>query len=56
MRKNNVYLTMKEKKELALSGKVVPVCIRGSKHKNDFIAKLRGTIFGEPLVKKKINL
>ena len=33
--KNNKYLTMKEKKELALEGKNVPVCVCKSK-KNAF--------------------
>lgn len=56
MKKNKVYLTMREKKALALSGKEVPVCIRGSKSKNYFIAKLRGTIFDGSLLRKKINL
>ncbi len=33
--KNNKYLTMKEKRELALAGKNVPVCVGKSK-KNAF--------------------
>lgn len=56
MKTNKVYLTMREKKEMALNGEVVPVCIRDSKHKNHFIAKLRGTIFDGSLAGKKINL
>lgn len=56
MKNKKVYLTMREKKEMALGGETVPVCVRGSKHKNHFIAKLRGTIFDGSLVEKKIKL
>lgn len=56
MKKKNVYLTMEEKRALALQGKKVPICIGNSRRKNSFIAKLRGTIFDGSLKNKKLNL
>ena len=56
MRKKTVYLTMDEKKELALNGKDVPICVGRFENKNSLIAKLRGTIFNDSLKNKNINL
>ena len=46
------YLTLDEKKELALSGKVVPICINVKSSKNGFIVKLRNIFDGS--LKNKI--
>lgn len=56
MRRENIYLTMEEKKVLALEGKDVPICVGRSTDKNTFIAKLRGTIFDGSLKNKKLSL
>lgn len=56
MRKKTTYLTMDEKKKLALSGKDVPICVGRSTSKNIFIAKLRGTIFDGSLKNKNLSL
>lgn len=41
-----VYLTMKEKGELAKKGMNVPVCFSGSSKKDSFIAKTRSIFDG----------
>lgn len=56
MRKRNTYLTMEEKKALALAGKEVPICVKGSSRKNSFIVKLRNCIFDGSLKNKKFNI
>ena len=56
MNKTNKYLTIQQKKELALSGKDVPICIRGTDLKNSFIAKIRGSIFDGSLKNKKLSI
>jgi len=56
MRKKNTYLTMEEKKDLALNGKAVPICINRTSQKNSFIAKIRGSIFDGSLNNKKFSI
>lgn len=56
MRKNEKYLTMAQKRELALKGERVPICVGNSNHKSSFIAKIRGAIFDDSLKNKRINL
>jgi hypothetical protein len=48
------YLTLEEKRELAIAGKCVPICI-GKSSKNGFIAKLR-CIFDGSLKNKTMRL
>ena len=48
------YLTLEEKRALALAGKRVPICI-GKSSKNGFIAKLR-CIFDDSLKNKTMQL
>ena len=54
-RVKNKYLTMEEKKELALRGERVPVCIGNSNQRNGFIAKIR-SIYDGSLKNKKLRL
>lgn len=56
MNKKDIYLTMEEKRALAINGKDVPICVGRTSNKNTFIAKLRGTIFDDSLKNKKIGL
>ena len=56
MKSKTVYLTIEEKRELALKGLRVPVCVGNSYQKKSFIAKLRGTIFDGSLKNKGIGL
>lgn len=56
MKKKVVYLTMEEKKMLALDGKDVPLCVGRTAKKNSFIAKIRGSIFDGSLKNKKLSL
>lgn len=56
MRFRKKYLTMQQKKEIALEKGYLPVCVSGTKRKNSFIAKLRGTIFSGDLKGKNIKL
>lgn len=56
MYKTNKYLTMQQKKDLALSGKDVPLCINGTNFKTQFIAKMRDSIFDDALKSKKFNI
>lgn len=51
----NKYLTLEEKRELALRGKSVPVCIGDSGNRNCFIAKIR-SIYDGFLKNKKFRL
>ena len=48
------YLTLEEKRELALAGKCVPIYI-GKSSKNGFIAKLR-CIFDDSLKSKTMKI
>ena len=48
------YLTLEEKRELALAGKCVPICI-GKSSKTGFIAKLR-CIFDDSLKNKTMKI
>lgn len=48
------YLTLEEKRELALAGKCVPICI-GKSSKNWFIVKLR-CIFDDALKNKSMKI
>ena len=56
MRKANTYLTIEQKKTLALSGKDVPLCVGNTVSKNSFIAKIRGSIFDDSLKNKKFSI
>ena len=56
MKKEIKFLTAEEKKNLAMQGKNVPVCIGSSVPRNSFIAKVRGTIFDGSLNHKKFYL
>lgn len=56
MYKTNKYLTMQQKKTLALSGKDVPLCVNGTNLKTQFIAKMRGFIFDDALKSKKFSI
>ena len=56
MSKKITYLTMEEKKTLALAGKKVPICINRNSSKNSFIAKIRGSIFDGSLKNKKFSI
>lgn len=56
MKKKVVYLTIEEKRELALKGLSAPVCVGNSNKKKSFIAKLRGTSFDGSLGSKSIKL
>lgn len=56
MYKTNKYLTMQQKKNLALSGRDVPLCINGTNLKTQFIAKIRGFIFDDALKSKKFSI
>ena len=56
MRKQVKYLTLEEKKKLALSGQKVPICVGNSSSKNGFIAKIRGSIFDGSLKNKKMKI
>ena len=48
-----VYLSIDEKKTLALKGNDIPICVGKNACKNLFIVKLRGTIFANSLKNKK---
>ena len=50
------FLTIEEKKKLALSGQQVPFCVSKSSSKNGFIAKIRGSIFDGSLKNKKLKI
>lgn len=56
MSKTNTYLTIEQKKALALSGKDVPLCVGKNASKNSFIAKIRGSIFDGSLKNKKFSI
>ena len=56
MYKNNKYLTMQQKKELALSGKDVPLCVNDTNLKTQFIAKIRNCIFDDTLKSKRFSI
>lgn len=56
MGQKNVYLTMKEKRELALDHKEVPLCVIRNPSKNSFIAKMCGYIFDDTLKNKKFSI
>ena len=56
MSKQVKYLTMEEKKSLALSGQKVPLCVGKASSKNGFIAKIRGSIFDGSLKNKKLKI
>ncbi len=56
MYKTNKYLTMQQKKDLALSGKDVPLCVNGTNLKTQFIVKMRGFIFDDALKNKKFSI
>ena len=56
MNKTNKYLTIQQKKELALSGKDVPLCVRGTGSKNSFIAKIRCSVFDGSLKNKEFSI
>lgn len=56
MYKTNKYLTMQQKKDLALSGKDVPLCVNGANLKTQFITKMRGFIFDDTLKSKKFSI
>ena len=49
------YLTLDEKKELALSGKKIPICINSKSSKNRFVVKLR-SIFDNSLKNKSMKI
>lgn len=51
------YLTAKEKRQLALEGKDVPICVSygSDKNRNGFVCKIR-SIWDGSLKKKKIKL
>ncbi len=49
------YLTIKEKKILALANKDIPLCVSKS-YRNHFIVKLRGVIFNGSLKNKNIKI
>ena len=53
----NKYLTMKEKKELAMQGKEVPLCVNTTSYKkrNSFICKIR-SIWDGSLKNKKMEI
>lgn len=48
------YLTLEEKKKLALAGKPVPICV-GKSSKNGFIVKLR-CVFDDSLNNKVMKI
>ena len=52
--KKNKYLTLEEKKQLALAGKQIPIFV-GKSSKNGFIAKLR-CIFDDSLKNKTMRI
>ena len=56
MSKQIKYLTIEEKKKLALSGQKVPICVCKSSSKNGFIAKIRGSIFDGSLKSKTLKI
>lgn len=56
MKKKIKFLTVEEKRALALQGKEVPICIGDSTSKNSYIAKIRGTIFDGSLKYKKFHM
>lgn len=56
MYKTNKYLTMQQKKALAVSGKDVPLCVNGTNLKTQFIAKMRSFIFDDVLKSKKFSI
>lgn len=56
MYKTNKYLTMQQKKELALLGKDVPLGVNGTNLKTQFVAKMRGFIFDDALKGKKFSI
>lgn len=56
MKRKTVYLTLEEKRELALRGECVPVCIGDSNYRNGFIAKIRGSIFDGSLLNKRMKV
>ena len=49
------YLTLDEKKELALAGKAVPICVNSKSLKSGFIAKIRD-IFDGSLKNKTMRI
>ena len=53
----NKYLTAEEKKQLALDGKEVPICVSygSNKNRNSFICKIR-SIWDGSLKNKRIKL
>ncbi|MCC8014888.1 MAG: hypothetical protein LIO87_06795 [Eubacterium sp.] len=56
MSKTNKYLTIEQKRALALSGKDVPLCVGKTVSKNSFIDKIRGFIFDGSLKNRKFNI
>ncbi len=56
MKNQTEFLTMEQKRDLALQGKAIPMRIKKSGEKNSYIAKLRGTIFDGSLKKKRLGI
>lgn len=54
--KKGIYLTVEQKRQLALSGKNVPVCVSKDNEKISFIAKIRGSIFDGNLKEKTLRI
>ena len=56
MCKTNKYFTIQQKKDLALSGKNVPICVNSTNLKTQFIAKIRNCIFDDTLKSKRFSI